>query len=909
MPTTLSEVVFSSHGQLPIPVNTSDANLPFTRLFERQVARTPNAIAVEFEGETVTYAELNSHANRLARRLLKDGYQTEERIGICMDRSIGAIVSMFGILKAGLAFVPLDPEFPKERLEYIVDHADIRTILCDEKYRQLYPYAEAKGLSLIGPDQFVRYRESEPVDGNDVGAIADSNLQSAPCPNDLAYVMYTSGSTGKPKGVQIEHKSLTTYCLADIEIYRLQTEDRTLQFSTLNFDVAIEEIFPPLLVGSTVVVRPRQRADASIELSHLINTHKVTAIHIATAYWNEWIGLMEAEKVRVPRSLRLVIVTGEKISVEHYRRWRNLCDHEILWCNAYGPTETTVTCTAFIPDSKWDEPQMPIGKPLPGYTAHILNEQMQPVGDRETGHLFIGGPAVARGYLARPDLTEKAFLDVSLPGYDQPVRIYRTGDLARWLPDGNIEFSGRVDHQMKIGSYRIEPGEIESVMLQHVGLRDALVVCDELESQKYLLAYLVLNEDRYSTQDISAFLRDRLPAYMVPTRYVILDELPKTINGKIDRDRLPKLSDLPVQRDEPSDETDQLSPLEQELINLWKQVLQVPKVGIRDDFFMLGGSSLIVTRVLALLRKKHEIVLPVRDFFANPTIESLARHLESLQAGEPKSISNTAAQVAEVRNRYPTIRPFAIESRGVVLRGIHYPPVDASSVTPRNHKVLIAQPYGPEYARSFRNLQQLAISLSQQGFDVFRFDYAGTGSSDGDSETISIPQWLHDLQSVLEAMRNQGDDDALISCIGVRLGATLLSQLGLKGICQFIAWDPVIAGDDYMRLMDSFHRLETSSLTKFLRRVPSSSTERMGYAFPISFQHSMRALAFRADRFVGKLLTVLTSKGQSISAPGDVSTISIDDEIFWSEYKYLGRAFASPLAFRKILECLLESKR
>ncbi len=295
--------------------------------------------------------------------------------------------------------------------------------------------------------------------------------------------MYTSGSTGKPKGVQIEHKSLTTYCLADIEIYRLQQDDRTLQFSTLNFDVAIEEIYPPLLVGSTIVVRPRERADASIELSHLIETNNVTALHIATAYWNEWIGLMEAEKVRVPRSLRLVIVTGEKISVEHYRRWQNLCDHEILWCNAYGPTETTVTCTAFIPDSDWDEPQMPIGKPLPGYTAYILNEQMQPVGERETGQLFIGGPAVARGYLGRPDLTERAFLSVDLPGYDHSIRIYRTGDLARWLPDGNIEFSGRVDHQMKIGSYRIEPGEIESVILQHEAIRDALVVCEEFDSQ------------------------------------------------------------------------------------------------------------------------------------------------------------------------------------------------------------------------------------------------------------------------------------------------------------------------------------------------------------------------------------------------------------------------------------------
>lgn len=908
MLTHLTEIPISLQSGAAVPAFTSDADLPFTRLFERQVARNPNAIAVEFEGECISYSDLNAAANRLARRLLNDGYQKEDRIGICMDRSTGAIVSMLGILKAGLAFVPLDPEFPVERLEYIVEHAEIGTILCDEKYRHLYPNANSKGLSLIQPGPMPGNQVSGDACDNRGGIESDSNLPFAPGPSDLAYVMYTSGSTGKPKGVQIEHKSLTTYCLADIEIYRLQQDDRTLQFSTLNFDVAIEEIYPPLLVGSTIVVRPRERADASIELSHLIETNNVTALHIATAYWNEWIGLMEAEKVRVPRSLRLVIVTGEKISVEHYRRWQNLCDHEILWCNAYGPTETTVTCTAFIPDSDWDEPQMPIGKPLPGYTAHILNEQMQPVGERETGQLFIGGPAVARGYLRRPDLTERAFLSVDLPGYDHSIRIYRTGDLARWLPDGNIEFSGRVDHQMKIGSYRIEPGEIESVILQHEAIRDALVVCEEFDSQKYLLAYLVFKEERLSTRNIAAFLRGRLPAYMVPSRYAVLDEMPKTMNGKIDRARLPKLAELP-KHEEPSSETGALSPFEQELIEIWKHVLQVPQIGVHDDFFMLGGSSLIVTRVLALLRKKHEIVLPVRDFFANPTVESLARHLESIQSDTPIRTSNSSVQQANIRKQYPEIRPFAVESRGVTLRGIQYPPIETMGSRSRNHKILIAQPYGPEYTRAFRNLQQLAVQLAQRGFDVIRFDYAGTGSSDGDSETLHIPQWLNDLQTVLEFIRKDSDEATKISCIGVRLGATLLSQLGLKGVTQFIAWDPVMSGVEYMQLMDSFHRLETGSLTKFLKRVSSSSTERLGYTFPVSFQQSLHALTFRADRFVGESLTLITTKGEEYSPIGGVSQVSSDDEIYWSEYEYLGRAFASPHTAKRILECLTGTHR
>lgn len=900
MLTSLSDSSVSSQTGFSFPAYISDANLPFTRLFERQVVRTPDAIAVEFEGKAVTYAQLNAAANRLARRLLGEGYQKEDRIGICMDRSTSAIVSMFGILKAGLAFVPLDPDFPIDRLQYIVEHAEISTILCDDRYRKLYPYATERSISLIEPDLSIS-------SGREL-TDSERNLDFTPGPSDLAYVMYTSGSTGKPKGVQIEHRSLTAYCLADIDIYRLQSDDRTLQFSTLNFDVAIEEIYPPLLVGSTVVVRPRERAEASIELSYLIETNNVTALHIATAYWNEWIGLMEAEKVRVPKSLRLVIVTGEKISVEHYRRWLDLCDHEILWCNAYGPTETTVTCTAFIPNSDWDEPQMPIGKPLPGYTAHILNEQMQPVGDRETGQLFIGGPAVARGYLARPDLTEKAFLTVELPGFESPVRIYRTGDLARWLPDGNIEFSGRVDHQMKIGSYRIEPGEIESVILQHEALRDALVVCEEFESQKYLLAYLVFKEVKLPNREISAFLRDRLPAYMVPSRYAVLDEMPKTINGKIDRARLPKIADLPAQEEEASDATDLLSPLELELIEIWKQVLQVPHIGVRDDFFMLGGSSLIVTRVLALLRKKHEIVLPVRDFFANPTIETLARHLESVPSGVAVQSSHSSRKMANIRSQYPAIRPFEVDSLGVTLRGIHYPPVDSAGSKPRNHKVLIAHPYGPEYTRAFRNLQQLSVQLAQHGFDVIRFDYAGTGSSDGDSERIDLSQWLDDLQAVLGAIRQESDKATAISCIGVRLGATLLSHLDLKGTTKFVAWDPVTSGEGYMQLMDAFHRSDTGLLTKFLKRVSSSSTERLGYSFPASFQQSLRALLFRADRFAGDSLTVVASRGESYPSLGSASVISINDEIYWSEYEYHARAFASPHASRTILECLTRTE-
>ncbi len=762
----------------------------FVQLFEQQVERTPFAIAIEFEGTATTYSELNRKANQLASFLLARGFQSEDRIGICLDRSDVAIISMLGILKAGCAFVPLDPEFPPDRLAYIVEHASIRTLLCDDGYRHLYP--ASAHLELLSPS------DSSLWEGD------GENHELELLPDALAYVMYTSGSTGKPKGVQIEHRSLTTYCLADVELYKLRPDDRTLQFSTLNFDVAIEEIYPPLLVGSTVVVRPRVRANAAIELSHLVESNAITALHIATAYWNEWVDLMAASKVKVPTSLRLVIVTGEKISVEHYRRWLSLCDHKILWCNAYGPTETTVTCTAFIPEDNWDEPQMPIGKPLPGYTAYILDDQLKPVEANETGALFIGGPALARGYLDRPDLTEKAFLSVVLPGSTEPQRIYRTGDLARWLPSGDIEFAGRVDHQMKVGSYRIEPGEIESVIHQNPCVRESLVVCDEVQGQKYLVAYIV-RSGSIESSELVAYLRQRLPVYMVPTRYIFIEAMPKTINGKVDRRALPPASTAELARD--TEKREATSELERELVSIWSSVLNVPEVGVDDDFFLLGGSSLLVTRVIAQITSRFKYAIPVRDFFANPTIASLALQLQSADTTTVSSPSNErSVEISHrLRSRLPRIVPFSLDSLGCRIAGIHYPPTGTTAS--RSQAVVIAPSYGQEYTRSHRNLQQLAILLSQSGFDVLRFDYAGTGNSEGEPERLGFEQWNHDIGTVLQYAAEL-PSISNVHAIGIRLGASLLCREELRtqfdAIDHLICWDPVIDGTLYQQAVDIF---------------------------------------------------------------------------------------------------------
>ncbi len=896
----------------------------YASYFEKQVLKTPNAVAIEFEGNRWSYADTNTQANQIARFLLKHGFQREDRIGICMDRSATAIITMLGILKSGCAFVPLDPEFPKDRLAFIVEDASIQLIFCDSAYRDLYDTSSTNAPRFVDPlDMQLRQHEMEDLDAY----IPETSL---------AYVMYTSGSTGKPKGVQIEHRSLTTYCLADIELYQLRPDDRTLQFSTLNFDIAIEEIFPPLMVGSAVVVRPRERAEVFNELSHLVESNGITALHIATAYWNEWVDLLVASDASVPSCLRLAIATGEKISVEHYRRWKQRCSHEVLWCNAYGPTETTVTCTAFVPDRDWDAPQMPIGKPLLRYSAHILNDHNKTVAPGETGQLFISGPALARGYLNRPDKNEQAFIHVMLDGDSEPTRLYRTGDLARWLPSGDIEFSGRVDHQMKIGSYRIEPGEIEAVLSQCEAVRESLVIGAERDGQKFLAAYVVLNQPNYSAFELATYLRDRLPVYMVPSRYVFLDSLPKTINGKIDRVALPaaETGEIPREKDYCEAEND----FERSLAQIWSKVLNIPKVGRDDDFFQLGGSSLLVTRVIAQMAGKLDCAIPVRDFFANPTIASLSRHLSAISGKASSEIdvqdgSNLREQHQQsikLRSKLPKIKPVSIPNRGDTLAAIFYPAL-SNGVDHQNHCLVMCNAYGHEHTRSARNLQQLAIHLSQSGLNVLRFDYAGTGNSSGSSDRISIDLWRSNIVAAVEYARNcvcnetdearQGSaandlsSQVKVSVLGVRLGASLIATTPLTNIERVILWDPIVEGDRYLALLKQYHDYELSSLTRYLSYRRAQPEQLVGYECPRSFQESLASLRLWSQtKIEARQQWILSSLNDSELGAIEARPESWDhqlcsDEIYWDKHDFTGRAFSSPQVSQAVRSILTKGTR
>jgi amino acid adenylation domain-containing protein len=895
----------------------------FPKAFGQQSQATPHATCLVFEGREWTYAEVNAWANQIANWLMEQGYTPGRPIGMCLDRSSFSIAAMIGIMRAGCAFVPLDPEYPRNRLQFMVEDANIPVVICEPQYRNLW---EVRGvdrpeLKLIEPQEF----ESDP---GARGVGFDSMVSPELDPDSLAYIMYTSGSTGNPKGVQIEHRAMMTYCYADIDVYHLTSNDRTLQFSTLNFDIAIEEIFPPLLVGGTVVIRPRQRSNTENELLHWVESYEITALHLATAYWHEWVDLLQASQQRVPATLRLVIATGEKVSPGHYGKWLAMCEQDVLWCNAYGPTETTVTATVFIPEAGWAGASMPIGKPLPGYEAWILGEGDRPLGEGETGDLYIGGAALSRGYLNCPEKNAAAFRKVDLPGLPQH-RLYKTGDLARWLSTGDIEFAGRIDHQIKLGSYRIEPGEIEFQIGSCPGVLDSLVVCVELEGLRSLVAYIAVGDLGLSASQVANHLKTRLPAYMLPVRYCMVKSFPKTINGKIDRPSLP-----PPETGEMVRETTHSaarSPIERLLVDIWQEVLGIDQIGIEDDFFSLGGSSLLVTRVIARIRQHYDLAIPVRDFFANPTIASIANQLQRRLGNERENgcESLNDFNVLRMRERLPLIKPSYFTSGSQSLFGVRYQPRNVSGAVGQEVNktaVLICGSLGHEYARAHRNLQQLAVQLAQVGCDVFRFDYSGTGNSTGQCSDGDADIWARDIAAAACYLREAAKPQCLV-VLGVRLGATLASQyvsyaqFDSSRSCRMVFpdrlvfWDPVVRGEQFLNTLDTFHERSLASLVYYSKRRRARGDQRFGLQMSESKTASLKQLDMTTalnspvrptlvvtSRDYREVILQPESSSEAEDLGAGLTHIATADAIHWEQAQYTESAFSSP----RIQRCIVD---
>ncbi|MDZ7319878.1 MAG: amino acid adenylation domain-containing protein, partial [candidate division KSB1 bacterium] len=470
--------------------NNTSADFPLDlcihQLIEKRVRLTPEAVAVIGEGQQIAYQELNQRANQLARVLRKKGVVAESLVGLCVKRSINMIVGMLGILKAGAAYLPLDPDYPKERLEYMIQDSRVSLIITQQDLVNSIPGDRAELIDLE-------------LDWAKITEESDADLENVTHPLNQAYVIYTSGSTGKPKGVQVPHRSVVNHNLAVAELFGLQPSDRILQFATINFDTAVEEIFPALMSGAAIVLRPPDAVILSGEqLTHMIEQLQLTILDLPTAYWQEWVYELTLTKQELPASLRLVIVGGDKVAAEKYVIWKRMVGSNVRWLNTYGPTEGTVIAATYDPENETSPYQegmeMPIGRPIANGKLHILDANLQPVPVGVPGELYIGGQCVARGYLNRPDLTAEKFIPDPFP-VEPGARLYRTGDRARYLPDGNIEFLGRADYQVKIRGFRVELGEIETLLRQHPSVREAVVIAKEDSSgNKRLMAYCALTQ-------------------------------------------------------------------------------------------------------------------------------------------------------------------------------------------------------------------------------------------------------------------------------------------------------------------------------------------------------------------------------------------------------------------------------
>lgn len=583
-------------------------NKTIQELFEEQVVRNPKRTAVRFAGQELTYEQLEAKANSFAHALRGWGLGRENRVALLLDHPELKVVSILGTLKAGCAYVPIDPDFPQSRIDYLLE--DCQPSLVVTQNHLLDRLANWEG------EVFDLNREASLLN-----LLPTTRLQAVNTADDLAYVIYTSGSTGKPKGTMLNHRGVINLAKTQADVFCIHENSVVLQFASFSFDASVLEIFLALLNGGTLVMAKREVLRDPTALTQLLEDENITFMLISPS-------MLSQLPLEAGPNLECIASGGEVCPSSLATKWMQ----RVRLVNAYGPTETTVTATAWSSMGLSEAPDpLPIGKPLPNCEIYILDAEMQEVPIGVQGEIYIGGDGVARGYLNRPELTEERF--VAHPS-GQPRRLYKTGDVGRYLPDGNIEFLGRTDDQIKIRGYRVELQEIESVLLSHGGLREAVVLVIEENGSKQLAAYAVPRSS-VSKADVWAYLRRILPDYMLPGYLVFVPEFPRGATGKVDRKALPRLQEVSLGSAEfiaPRTETEQI------LAEIWQEVLQIKAVGVKDHFFEVGGHSLNAVKVMHKINSRFGVAFSSREIFEKPTIEELAQFLDGAEQQENKDV-------------------------------------------------------------------------------------------------------------------------------------------------------------------------------------------------------------------------------------------------------------------------------
>ncbi|NCT61530.1 MAG: amino acid adenylation domain-containing protein [Microcystis aeruginosa G13-01] len=630
-------------SQLPLLTESESNQLLFTwnqteidykndlclqQLFEQQVKQNPQAIAVKLENEFFTYQELNNRANKLAHHLQSLGVKSDSLVGIFVERSLDMIIGILGIIKAGGAYIPLDIDYPQERIAYLLEDSQLSILLTKSKFVEQLPQFPPNTICLD-------------KDWSTIAKQSTVNPLVAVEQHNLAYIIYTSGSTGQPKGVMIEHRSVVNYILTLIREYGITADDRILQFSSICFDVSVEEIFVSLLSGATLVLRTEDMLRSSEDFWQCCQKWQLTVLSLPTAYWHQLASELTPDTLPILSKIKVIFIGGEAIQPAKVQQWQTITGQYSplpRLFNGYGPTEATIAATF----SEFTSPtitNVPIGRPISNTQVYILDAFLQPVPVGVAGELHIGGVGLARGYFNRPELTQEKFIYLENRGQLQGERLYKTGDLCRYLPDGNIEYLGRIDNQVKIRGFRIELGEIETVLSQHSAVKTAVVIAWEDETnQKRLVAYIIpqveiispqKEENSLNVTELRQFLKAKLPEYMIPSAFVILESLPLTPNGKTDYRALPT-PEFQSQEQYIAPR----NPIEEILSSIWAKVLKVAQVGIHDNFFELGGHSLLATQLISRIREAFQVEMPLRELFVAQTIAELAQVIKRISQQE-----------------------------------------------------------------------------------------------------------------------------------------------------------------------------------------------------------------------------------------------------------------------------------
>jgi amino acid adenylation domain-containing protein len=564
----------------------------------------------------MTYRDLNIRSNQLAHHLQKLGVGADVLVGICLEPSPEIIVGLLAILKAGGAYVPLDPSYPQERLNFMLEDAQVPVLLTQKKLIKHFE-AFSNRIVYIDKDWEILAQQSE------------ENLTSSLTSDNLAYVIYTSGSTGKPKGVAVSHKAVNRL-VCNTNYVKLERTDKIAQASNTSFDAATFEIWGALLNGAQLIGICKDVIISPHEFALQLRQKGISVLFLTTALFQQ----IARDVPQAFASLRRLLFGGETVDMRWVKKVLKHGSPKQL-IHVYGPTESTTFSSYYcVPELPESATLIPIGRPITNTQIYLLDEHLQPVPVGVVGELYIGGDGLAREYLNHPELTAERFIPNPFTSKAK-ARLYKTGDLGRYLPDGNIEFLGRIDNQVKIRGFRIELGEIEAVLAQHPAVEETIVIATEdIPGDKNLVAYIVPNQEQIQTQEAQSlvsllreFLKEKLPEYMVPRAYVVIESLPLTPNGKVDRRALPAPDTLIF------DKQNYLAPrthVEEALVEIWAKVLGKEQVGINDNFFELGGHSLLATQLVSRIRDAFQIDLSVRNLFEAPTVGQLARYVETM---------------------------------------------------------------------------------------------------------------------------------------------------------------------------------------------------------------------------------------------------------------------------------------